>query len=665
MPTASLIRAPAEITSRFLEAALDRDGLELLDSERIGTGQMSQSHRVTFSAPDGERESVVVKLASEDEMSRATGVGMGAYMREVAFYRNLAERIGGPLARCHVAEYDTAEGWFTIVLEDIVDASQGDQIAGCSVEQARLALRELARVQAPVMGDLALGTAAYLNQANPLDQALISQLLPGFIERYGERIEPAHAELCHRFAQSVDGWSAQRRPPLGLIHGDYRLDNLLFGDGRCVVVDWQTVSWGPAMVDASYFLGGCLGVEDRREHEQELLAGYHEALLELGVRDLEWEQCWEEYRRLSFHGLLMTIAASMIVERTPRGDDMFMAWLARNAQQALDLDATELLPQPHSGPLPALRPDPQDEGCHEPGAEALWNESWYFDAVSEQHDVGVYVRLGRLPNQDVCLYTACVCGPGRPSVMLVDPAAPLPASDRARQLIERQGLHADQVCEQPLERFAVRLEGIAQAYSHPAAALRGEPGEPIELALDLVWRTSGIPYAWRQATRYEIPCDVSGSLRVGEEEIVFAGPGQRDHSWGARDWWAVDWMWSALHLEDGTHTHAVGVPQMPGYGVGYVQRDGELLEIQSVTASEEIGPDGLISTASIVSGPEPELVLDVQPLAFGPLRLEAPDGRISLFPRAMCRVIAGDGREGWGWVEWNRVQRDGDAPAPR
>jgi hypothetical protein len=117
-------------------------------------------------------------------------------------------------------------------------------------------------------------------------------------------------------------------------------------------------------------------------------------------------------------------------------------------------------------------------------------------------------------------------------------------------------------------------------------------------------------------------------------------------------------MWSALHLDDGTHTHAVGLPDMPGYGVGYVQRGNQLEEIETVTTEHELGPRGLISAASIASAP-PQLDLEVQPLAFGPLRLQAPDGRISLFPRAMCRVRAADGRSGVGWVEWNRVQRDG------
>ena len=240
--------------------------------------------------------------------------------------------------------------------------------------------------------------------------------------------------------------------------------------------------------------------------------------------------------------------------------------------------------------------------------------------------------------------------------MLVDAAAPLPDAADEEQSIETPVFAAAQRCERELQRFAVRLRGTAQAFEDQSAPLRGEAGEPVELALELVWETDGIPYAWRASTRYEIPCRVSGTVTLAGETIRLQGPGQRDHSWGSRDWWAVDWMWSALHLDDGTHTHAVGLPEMPGYGVGYVQREGELQEIETVRAEQELGPDGLIAAAGIASAP-PALDLHVQPLAFGPLRLEAPDGRLSLFPRAMCSVRAADGRTGLGWVEWNRVQR--------
>ena len=108
--------------------------------------------RIDYAGEDSGPASVVLKTASTDEGSRATGVGLGIYEREVRFYRELAPRIGGPLAECHFAA-SSGDGSFTIVLEDLEPATQGDQIAGCTVEQASLAMRSLARLHAPVFAD--------------------------------------------------------------------------------------------------------------------------------------------------------------------------------------------------------------------------------------------------------------------------------------------------------------------------------------------------------------------------------------------------------------------------------------------------------------------------------------------------------------------------------
>jgi hypothetical protein len=264
----------------------------------------------------------------------------------------------------------------------------------------------------------------------------------------------------------------------------------------------------------------------------------------------------------------------------------------------------------------------------------------------------VYTRLGLYPNLDRAWVTAYICRPGRASVAIVDFSAALPAGEELR--VEREGLLVEHHCLSALDRFRVHLDAVGEAFDDPSAPLRGEPGAPVAAAFDLVWETDGAPYAYRVATRYEIPCRVSGSVHVGDQRIELSGAGQRDHSWGPRDWWSADWVWSAGHLDDGTRFHAVEfrLPGAPPVGLGYVQPpQGELVEPQRVSASEQIAPGGLIGGARIICG---ELALDVAPLAFGPLRLESPDGRLSHFPRAMCKVLAADGRAGLAWVEWNR-----------
>ena len=323
-----------------------------------------------------------------------------------------------------------------------------------------------------------LGATPWLNQENVLGQALLTQLLPVFLERYGDRVAPEHQEVCRRFIASLDGWVADRRPPLGLVHGDYRLDNMLFGAAdaprRFVTVDWQTVCWGPVMTDLSYFLGSSLTVEDRREHAETLVREYYDALHAHGVRGFGWDDCWRGYRRESFLGLLMTVAPAVLVERTERGDEMFMTSVARYAQQVLDLDALELLPEPGSGRPPALRPEPSDEGSHAPGPEELWNESWYFDAVSEDGCTGVYIRLGLYPNLGVSWVTAFVCGPDRPTAAVIDFAAPLPPDGELT--IERRGpARAAAPALPPRALPGAAGRPTARCTRTPAALLRGEP----------------------------------------------------------------------------------------------------------------------------------------------------------------------------------------------
>ena len=90
-------------------------------------------------------------------------------------------------------------------------------------------------------------------------------------------------------------------------------------------------------------------------------------------------------------------------------------------------------------------------------------------------------------------------------------------------------------------------------------------------------------------------CREPSSPTAGRSDVT-AVPGQRDHSWGVRDWWSMDWVWSALHLHDGTHLHGVDlrIPGAPPMGVGYMQPpDGSLVELQAVTARETFGDNDL------------------------------------------------------------------------
>lgn len=633
--------------------------------ERIGTGQMSECYRVALNyvdaGSDGPR-SVVLKVAATDPVSRQTGLALGLYEREVCFYRDIAPRIGGPIAPCYHAAVDTSTGVFDLLLGDAGPAVVGDEIAGATTEQARLGVLELARLDGPLLGDTALAEASWLNRESPLNQAMITPLYAGFVDRYGEQIAPNHRLVCERLVGAFDGYvEAEAQQMRGLVHGDYRLDNMLFGtaeaDRALTVVDWQTVSWGPALTDLAYFLGTALPAPDRREHYDALLLAYHEAL---GPgTPISLAEVREGVRRQSFFGVMMAIVSSMLVERTERGDRMFMTMLQRHCDHALDTDALATLPVPAPNPESSgpLRPSEEDELAHTATAEPLWSESWYADFADTAQGLGGWFRVGLVANQKTAWVHALLCGPDLPTVAVVDSEVPLTSESQDPWVLRTDAFELGHSAGTPLQTYRVDLRGRAQAYSDSSALLRGEPGTPVDMTLNLEWATDGTPFKYRLTTRYEIPCTVSGAVTVGDTSYhVNSVPGQRDHSWGVRDWWSMDWMWSAVHLDDGTHLHGVNIriPGIPAVSTGYIQdRDGKLTELDAVSSGETFGDNGLPLSATFSLDPA-EITADVEVRGLAPVSLTAADGRVSQFPRAWVSVTTADGRTGVGWMEWNR-----------
>lgn len=330
-------------------------GVELagLTTQPIGTGQVAASLRVTLAyagdRPEGAPASVVVKLPSPDPVSRASGVALGSYLTESSFYRDLAARLPIRTPRCHHVEIDPVSNDFVLVLEDMAPAVQGDQLTGCSPDEAAVAVDELPKLHGPRWGDPGLGDLTWLRGDGPergaMTAAFITSLHAGFTQRYEGRLEPDVAVFIEQMLPKLAGHLTRDNGPSTVQHGDYRLDNMLFattaGASPVAIVDWQTVLRGPGIVDLSYFIGAGLVPEARREVETALVEQYHRGMKAFGV-DLDWDWLWDQYRRHTVAGVVMAIGASMVVGQTERGDEMFMAMANRHARHAIDLDWLQL-----------------------------------------------------------------------------------------------------------------------------------------------------------------------------------------------------------------------------------------------------------------------------------------------------------------------------------
>jgi hypothetical protein len=290
---------------------------------------------------------------------------------------------------------------------------------------------------------------------------------------------------------------------------------------------------------------------------------------------------------------------------------------------------------------------PHDEARHQPDATRLWNESWYFDFHDESGAFGGYLRLGLYPNLGVSWFWACVTGVDRQLVTVCDHEAPLPRGDALE--IRAPALWSDVSCLEPLERFSVQLEAFGVGLDDPLEMYGRMRGDRVPLGFDLEWETDGRVFAYPAGiTRYEVPCVVHGEILVGDEKIDFDGYGQRDHSWGERDWWTYPWCWFSARLANGVRVHALDLGN--DLATGYVQRDGRLEPASAIVTSADFDGEGLATAARVlVDGVESV----VTPRAWAPVALRSPDGRVARLPRGLVQLQSPAGR-GAGWIEWNQ-----------
>ena len=320
--------------------------------EAIGTGQMADSLRVQMqhtgnsSAP----RTLIAKIPKTNASSRAASRLTRCYEVETSFYSEICSSIDARVPDCYHVEYSAHDDEFLLLLEDLAPARQGDQLGGCNVDDAMLAVTEMAKLHGSLWGSPLIKKNEWLlrnsSDSGTSTLQLLQSVYPAFCQRYEGRVDSEVVKVGQQLVEQFPTYITAQPKPNTVVHRDFRLDNLLFGDwdgSRGVaILDWQTASEGVAISDLSYFVGSALLPEVRIDREREVVKHYVSVINTYGV-GLTNEEAWRQYRLFSFGGFVMAIIASMLVEQTERGDEMFMAMANRHGQQILQLEAMGFL----------------------------------------------------------------------------------------------------------------------------------------------------------------------------------------------------------------------------------------------------------------------------------------------------------------------------------
>ncbi|PNP51921.1 hypothetical protein FNYG_15862 [Fusarium nygamai] len=243
------------------------------------------------------------------------------YRLEAEFYYHLAPKIGIPLPSTVYTGTDTANGQGIVVLADLKAQGYtfGNPLEAWPVNRVKASVEQLAALHASTWGDKGEDIPS-LSETVSLRDAILGLITP---EEWDKRFAPGTRPPVPEYMEDRERitavfkalWSSDTKLNC-LVHGDAHIGNTFISpSGEPGFLDWQVIHAGSAMHDVAYFVIGSLSIEDRRNHEKELLQSWLDALYRSGGPELQLEEVWGEYQRQAFHGFAWTLAGPMMQSR--------------------------------------------------------------------------------------------------------------------------------------------------------------------------------------------------------------------------------------------------------------------------------------------------------------------------------------------------------------
>ena len=340
---------PERVTESWLAEQLGREVSGLtVKAFGEGSGIIGQVTRATFDS-GGKPDSVIIKFPSAAAENRGVAIHYNMYGREADFYRHYAAHIPVRVPQCWTVEFEPESHDFVLVLEDLQGYRLGDQVAGASLTDARLAVSSIARMHAATWN---VDLPALVSHNNP---AQVDGMKAGFelgwpvvLDKLAHLVPDTAAKMGPKLPANVASLLARMtRGPQSLVHADVRLDNLFFADGadpHMALIDWQSVCSSCGEQDLAYFLTQSLAPDLLRQEGDALIEHYYSELLRGGVENYPLSECRERYKISALYLMCYAVVISGTLDLgNERGAALGSALLGRSLSALDELDAFDLL----------------------------------------------------------------------------------------------------------------------------------------------------------------------------------------------------------------------------------------------------------------------------------------------------------------------------------
>lgn len=349
-----------DVTPAWLNEALragsgrDLPAVRSLRQQVIGNekGFLSRTLRLELDWADAAADqpaSLVIKMEPESGTFLDAERNTRAFDREISFYREVAAQV--PMRLPRIYHMDSGDDGKVILMEDLSEYQCIDQVHGLRQDQVVATVRAAGAMHARFWNDASLAQHAWLPLHDHFFEEGYSEHWPAFADQYELRIGREALRLGERVSRNLP-WLEERiaARPVTLIHGDLRADNLLFGrDARqneVIVLDWQLANRSLATIDLGRLMGGSEPAAERRGHQLEVCAAWHESLMRAGLTDYSFEEALADFRLGILYCLVIPLKAFALVGPNPGGRTARLvdAQAERMFASAMELEVAELLP---------------------------------------------------------------------------------------------------------------------------------------------------------------------------------------------------------------------------------------------------------------------------------------------------------------------------------
>lgn len=307
----------------------------------------------------------------------------------------------------------------------------------------------------------------------------------------------------------------------------------------------------------------------------------------------------------------------------------------------------------------------EDEGLHpfDP-KEEWWNESWFWDWFDDTGTLAGHCRIGLHPAQQRAWAWLFLYHRGE-WIAVEETRLPLGDVQLPRVAYDKWGLRFAYDAISPLRSGRLRFSGFGRVVAGPRAGVILPTGVELEI------RSIGPPHTTGRgnvaghmsdvfdACRFEQPITAQGTLRIDDATHSFRGRGERDHSWGPRNW-NIEWTFlvangATMRLQ----CAEVTIPNVTRLGVGYLQRD-TTVSLSNVSLDFECHDDNVLrpfgGRFAVTAEDGSTFAARVEVISAAEIDIAHTfvPPRPSIYRRALIRVHPEDGSAPLlGWAELN------------